>query len=241
MILIGKDAGEKYCKCQIPTMTDIFKLIDSIRCSKMKYTTTPPSASKLSMMTLRQSLIVLLFIYPVQSIMAEQNILIIDDRSNGDLSATSGNAWRLVTDDVMGGVSRGQLTIDTIEHRPCLHMQGEVKLDNNGGFVQIALSLSDTVLKNITDYRGITLDVLGNDEAYNIHLRSDNLWFPWQSYRNTFQATTEWQTLRIPFRDFKPYRTDAALDISKLTRIGLVAIGREFNADLCVARVGFFR
>lgn len=173
--------------------------------------------------------------------MAEQNILIIDDRSNGDLSATSGNAWRLVTDDVMGGISRGQLTIDTIEQRPCLHMKGEVKLDNNGGFVQIALNLSDAVLKNITDYRGITLDVLGNDEAYNIHLRSDDLWFPWQSYRISFQATTEWQTLRIPFSNFKAYRTYTALDISKLTRIGLVAIGREFNADLCLSRVGFFR
>lgn len=172
--------------------------------------------------------------------MAEQNILIIDYRSDGDLSATSGNAWRLITDDVMGGVSRGQLIIDTIEQRPCLHMKGEVKLDNNGGFAQIALNLSDTVLKNITDYRGITLDVFGNDEAYNIHLRSDDLRLPWQSYRISFKATAEWQTLRIPFSNFKPYRTDTALDISKLTRIGLVAIGREFNADLCVARLALF-
>ncbi|HEY9050078.1 MAG TPA: CIA30 family protein [Gammaproteobacteria bacterium] len=173
--------------------------------------------------------------------MAEQNIRIIDDRSSGDLRATSGNAWRLVTDDVMGGISRGQLTIDTIEQHPCLHMQGEVKLDNNGGFVQIALDLSDSVLKNITDYQGITLDVFGNDEAYNIHLRSDDLWLPWQSYRITFNATPKWQTLRIPFSEFKPYRTNTSLDISELTRIGLVAIGREFNADLCVASVGLYR
>jgi hypothetical protein len=141
----------------------------------------------------------------------------------------------------MGGVSSGKLTPDIIEQQPCLHMQGEVRLDNNGGFVQIALDVSDDVLKNIQNYQGITLAIRGNNERYNIHLRSDDLWFPWQSYRASFSATPQWQTLRILFSEFKPYRTSTALDISELTRIGVVAIGREFDADLCLGKVGLFR
>ncbi len=224
------------------TIADSFGLIDgSPMLQNELYDHPPPNTGKPQMITPRQYLIVLVAIYPLQSTMADPNNHIIDDRSSGDLSATSGNSWRLVTDNVMGGISRGQLIIDKIEQRPCLHMQGEVKLDNNGGFVQIALNLSDTILKDITDYQGITIDVLGNDEAYNLHLRSDDLWLPWQSYRMTFNATPKWQTLRIPFIEFKPYRTNTALNISELTRIGFVAIGREFTADLCVARVGLYR
>jgi Complex I intermediate-associated protein 30 (CIA30) len=41
------------------------------------------------------------------------NDLIIDDRSSGNLKSNLGFEWRLVTDQVMGGVSSGQLTLDT--------------------------------------------------------------------------------------------------------------------------------
>ena len=120
-------------------------------------------------------------------------------------------------------------------------MKGDVKLDNNGGFVQIALNLSNEVIKQAKNYQGITFDVLGNNEAYNLHLRSDDLWLPWQSYRASFTAKPQWQTIRIPFSEFEPYRTFTSLDLGELTRIGFVAIGREFAADLCVANIGLYR
>ena len=193
-----------------------------------------------------QTIILLLSILNTQITMAEQDMYIIDDRSTGDTTASSGNAWRLVTDDVMGGISQGQLTTDSQadasgENRSCLHMQGDVRLDNNGGFVQIALNLSDVARQQVPDYQGITLDVYGNGEDYNIHLRTDNLWFPWQAYRATFNAPAEWRTIRIPFSEFNAYRTFSSLDLSKLSRIGIVAIGREFTANLCVTNIGLYR
>jgi hypothetical protein len=186
-------------------------------------------------------LIALIALYTCQSVMAEENTYIIDDRSSGTFTASSGNDWRLVTDDVMGGVSIGELEFKTIKERPCLHMQGDVKLDNNGGFVQIALNLSDEAVKEAKNYLGISFDVLGNNEDYNLHLRSDELWFPWQSYRATFNATPQWQSIQIPFSEFKPYRTSTRLDVNELERIGFVAIGREFSADLCVANLRWYR
>ena len=101
-------------------------------------------------------LVILLFFYPLQTLMSAQNELIIDDRKSGDLHATFGNKWTLVTDGVMGGVSEGQLFTDLIEDRPCLRMRGDVRLENNGGFIQIALELSDEVIENIPGKRGQT-------------------------------------------------------------------------------------
>ena len=128
-----------------------------------------------------------------------------------------------------------------MEDRKCLRMQGKVKLDNNGGFVQMSLNLSDNVLHNITEYSGIMLQVYGNNQQYNIHLRTSDVWLPWQSYRSTFNAPTEWQTIHFPFSEFRPYRIDEPMDIAKLKRIGIVAIGRAFDADLCIGKLALYR
>lgn len=173
--------------------------------------------------------------------MADQDVLIIDDRQSGDRMSSTGNEWYLVTDGVMGGVSDGSLATATLEERPCLRLQGEVRLENNGGFIQSALDVPDDLLAKITDYTGVLLEVYGNDEQYNVHLRTRDLWLPWQSYRATFQAMPQWQTLYLPFAGFEAYRTARTLDISRLKRIGIVAIGRAFSADLCIGKVGLYR
>jgi hypothetical protein len=38
-----------------------------------------------------------------------------------------------------------------------------------------------------------------------------------------------------------PYRTDIPLDLRRLRRLGLVAIGRAFSADLAVGGLRFFK
>ena len=72
---------------------------------------------------------------------SKENTLAIDDRSSGNLSATIGSQWRFVTDDVMGGLSTGLLTLDNINDKNCLRLRGDVRTENNGGFIQIALPL----------------------------------------------------------------------------------------------------
>lgn len=173
--------------------------------------------------------------------MAIENSLVIDDRSLGGYAATSGGEWRLVTDGVMGGISSGQLTAELSDNQRCLRMRGDVRLDNNGGFIQAALDLPEDVLLNIRTYSGLTIAVYGNNEDYNIHLRTLDNSRPWQSYRATFTAASEWKELHLPFADFKPYRTSEPLDTSRLTRIGIVAIGREFKADICIGKLGLYR
>ena len=167
--------------------------------------------------------------------------LIIDDRTSNSYRSNLGTEWKLVTDQVMGGVSNGELTLSNYNNRNCLRMRGNVSTENNGGFVQMALPLSEGDDFDATHYTGVEVEVAGNNEPYNIHIRTSGLWLPWQSYRFTFQATNDWQTLRFPFHAITPYKTSKTFQRNRLIRIGLVGIGRDFKADLCVATVKFYK
>ena len=163
--------------------------------------------------------------------------MIIDDRVSNTLAATNGVSWRVISDTVMGGVSSGRLVPSVVEGRDCMRMTGEVSLENNGGFVQASLDLSAAGLLDAGEYAGIEIEVFGNGETYNLHLRTDDTRIVWQSYRASFQAQPNWQSLRLPFASFQPHRIDKPLDTRKLRRLGVVAIGREMEADISIARL----
>ena len=149
--------------------------------------------------------------------------------------------WQLLTDTVMGGISQGTLTREDVGGRLAVRMRGDVSLENNGGFIQMALNLRpDGRRFDGSHWLGIEIEAFGNDEDYGIHLRTDDLTRPWQSYRQGFRASRRWEPLRFAFADFKPHRTDAALDIRHLRRVGLVGSGRAFHADLAIAGLRFF-
>jgi len=166
--------------------------------------------------------------------------LIIDDRTRSDTRSNLGTDWRVVADTVMGGVSQGSLVAHTLHGRPCLQLTGNVSLENNGGFVQASLDLGTDALLDASRYRGIEIDVFGNGETYNLHLRTADTGIVWQSYRASFPALPQWHTLRLPFADFQPHRITTPLNLHQLKRIGVVAIGRAFAADVCIGRVALY-
>ena len=160
--------------------------------------------------------------------------------TNPIFSASLMNDWSLVSDQVMGGRSSGRFSLKTSQPPPCLHLQGTVTTENNGGFLQIAHNLSDTERFKVSSAQGIRLLVRGNNETYNVHLRTSDMWLPWQSFRSSFKASHEWQQLSLPFDQFNSYKTIKKLNTSKLKRIGIVAIGRDFEADICIAAIEFY-
>lgn len=166
--------------------------------------------------------------------------LIIDDRTSGSRLSSIGAEWQLITDTVMGGVSNGSVTLERFQDQDCLCLRGDVSTENNGGFIQMALSVGSAI-NNQSDLAGIELDVAGNNQEYNVHFRTSNLSRPWQSYRASFMAKPTWQTIRIAFADITAHQTDVPFQLDKLNRIGLLAIGREFHAELCLAGLRFYR
>ena len=164
--------------------------------------------------------------------------MILEDGRGPDLRAANGQTWRCVCDTVMGGVSTGQLRRDD----DGLHLTGTVRLENNGGFVQMALPLGpEGAVLDASGYDGLRLRLRGNDAGYNLHLRSADMTAVWQSWRAQFHAASVWQQITLPFAQFQPHRTALGFDPARLTRLGIVAIGREMVVDLHLARLELLR
>lgn len=185
--------------------------------------------------------IFLLFLFELTLTMnAFAETLIIDDRSSASTKSNVGSNWKFFTDQVMGGVSNGELQVYSHQGKQCLRLMGKVSTANNGGFVQMALDLNRGNAFDASMYEGLQIEVAGNAEEYNLHFRTSGLWLPWQAYRVTFKALSQWQTIQIPFSQMKPYRTSQRFQPAKIRRLGFVAIGKDFDADLFVASVSFY-
>ena len=166
---------------------------------------------------------------------------VIDDMSLPHPQTPLGTGWSLSLDRVMGGVSQGALSREVVDSREALRLTGDVRLDNNGGFVQAALDLvPGHGLLDASGFEGIALTVQGAGGPYNLHLRTDAITRPWQSYRQSFEVGSAWREVRLLWSGFEAYRVDAAFDPRRLWRLGLVAIGREMQADLAAADLRFF-
>jgi hypothetical protein len=167
--------------------------------------------------------------------------MLIDDFSGPDLRSRLGTDWRAVSDQVMGGISEARVAKVSYDGRRCLHLGGDVRLENNGGFIQAALDLAppDETF-DASAFRGVRVVVRGNGERYGVHLRTVDCRRPWQSYRAEFTAGPYWRAIELPFAGFAPYRLEAPLDAGRLRRLGVVAIGRAFRAELLVDEIRFY-
>ena len=163
--------------------------------------------------------------------------LVLDDRGSRDLRASGGGAWRVFTDAVMGGVSVASAEAGTLNGRPALCLRGRVSTANNGGFVQMALDLTGPLPAEAT---GFEIDVCGRPLRYGLHLRTVTMTAPWQAWRAGFDVGAAWQTLRLPFAGFEPYRVTGQLVPGDVRRIGLLAIGAEGDAELCLGRLAVY-
>ncbi len=167
---------------------------------------------------------------------------------------SSGSEWAGFTDSVMGGVSTGICTRETINGRTCNLIKGKVSLYNNGGFIQMATALSTNPAVSLTvdasQYEGVELDVLykGDEdvEKFNVHLRNPACLRQFSSYRGTFEVKNggDWETVRIPFDDFVghgPGSSEIPFDPKELRRLGIVAIGKQMDVYLAVSGVRFYK
>lgn len=168
--------------------------------------------------------------------------MLIDDFSSGPRKTVFGTEWKFISDRVMGGVSTGKIELVKNDDRSCLHMAGAVSLKNKGGFIQARLELHPK--RRYFDsqaFTGIKLQVKGNRQWYAVHLRTADTRLPWQYYQAGFATDGTWQEIKIPFERFKPYSLSKPLDVTKLRSIAIVAIKKEFNADIFVDEIAFYK
>jgi hypothetical protein len=62
---------------------------------------------------------------------------------------------------------------------------------------------------------------------------------PWQYYAARLPVTNEWTDVTIAWNAFASQALRVNLDVTRLTRLGVVAAHSAFDADLAVARLWF--
>lgn len=161
------------------------------------------------------------------------------DRMIEDFKVQPETRWRFFADTVMGGVSSGQVRFVTEDGRTHAHMTGRVSTENNGGFIQMQMDLPAPPPEGAV---GVRLIVRGNDQRYFVHLRTTGTLLPWQYYQAGFEVTRNWTEVRLPFEAFaasgRLLRDVPRAD--SLTSIGIVAYGRNHDAEIDVREVGFY-
>lgn len=168
---------------------------------------------------------------------SESRLLVIDDFQDRGGARRGGPSWMGFTDQVMGGRSTGGAKYDLIDGRRCLRLTGRVNTDG-GGFVQMAVDLArDGKAFDASGYAALELDVWGNDESYNCHIRSTDVRWYEQSYRATFHAPRQWTRIKLPWSQFVPHGLTMPLDLTGLMRVGLLGWMRDFDADLALSRI----
>lgn len=104
-------------------------------------------------------------------------------------------AWRSINDGVMGGVSSGAMTAGA----DGLVFEGELSLENNGGFASVRRRLD----ADLTAATGLQLTVRGDGRTYQVRFRQDER-FDGIAWRAEFSASDQWQTVTLDFADFEP-------------------------------------
>ena len=173
-----------------------------------------------------------------------QNIVfskgMILDQLNNPTFTNQSQKWNFITDQVMGGVSTGELIVQQVDGVKCYRMIGNVSTKNNGGFIQIRAKLNPEI--NSKDYNGVYIKVHGNQKNYNLHLRTGLTLAPWQYYSYTFASTKNWSEIRAPFAQFKKsnfYQPKSILG-QNIKSVGLVAGFDDFKSDICLSEIGFY-
>ncbi len=156
----------------------------------------------------------------------DQSMLIDDFTQAPDLR------WRLVTDQVMGGVSSGRIRFGSDPDH--VHLTGRVSTENNGGFIQVRRDIEPLR----ADMHALEVTVKGDDQTYYVALRTTDATRPWHSYRASFPAQSEWAAVTLPFEAFAPSHSGLApFDPEHVRAIGFLGYGRAHDADLSIARI----
>ena len=136
--------------------------------------------------------------------------------------------WEIINDGVMGGLSRSKMEITG---NKTAIFQGEVSLENGGGFASVRTFPQDFHLEG---YTGLMLIVKGDGKTYRFRLRTDDT-HEGIAYQAGFDTVPgEWITLYLPFDEFMPFFRGRVveeapyLDMSRIRRIGfMIAEGQE--------------
>ena len=157
-------------------------------------------------------------------------------------NADSGRYWQYVSDQVMGGVSVGKVTLEQDGEMYYARLTGNVSTANNGGVIQLRTGISfANSEKEGKNLQGVRLNVRGNGETYDIHIITNDRAYYGDYYSATFQADSDWKMIDLPFNTFERKRYNTSkLDAKNIRSFAIAAYGRNFTSDVSVSTIEFY-
>ncbi|NYJ29135.1 CIA30 family protein [Allomuricauda sp. ARW1Y1] len=104
--------------------------------------------------------------------------------------------WYIVDDGVMGGLSQGNIKINSDGNGV---FYGFVTTKNNGGFSSAHYRLSN---KDVSAFSSVVIKLKGDGKQYQFRVKSSQ--YQRYSYTNSFKTTGNWETIKLSFDDFIP-------------------------------------
>lgn len=171
--------------------------------------------------------------------LATPNPLVAQDVMIETFESQPESRWRFFADTVMGGVSSGEVSFLSEGESAYARMTGRVSTANNGGFIQMRIELPSAAPEGA---EGIRLIARGNDQRYFVHLRTGGTLLPWQYYQAGFEVSRSWTEVRLPLTAFEASgrMLRKAPRAQGLKSLGVVAYGRDHEAEIDVREVGFY-
>ena len=112
--------------------------------------------------------------------------------------------WNIVDDVVMGGRSSGNFRLNDEGHGV---FEGEVSLENNGGFSSVRYDCEKVLLEGKTK---INITLLGDGKDYQFRIKSNS--GDYYSYIIPFSTSGEWEEVEIQLNDMYPSFRGRRLD-----------------------------
>ncbi|SEB44242.1 Complex I intermediate-associated protein 30 (CIA30) [Tenacibaculum sp. MAR_2009_124] len=113
-----------------------------------------------------------------------------------DFSKNNFYNWKVINDDVMGGISTSSMKVNSNGQGV---FSGEVSTENNGGFAMTRLK---TAVEISNKNKRIVLHVKGDGKEYQFRIKSQAGARYW--YVQSFKTTTEEQKIELNLKDFYP-------------------------------------
>ncbi|MHC1766811.1 MAG: CIA30 family protein [Verrucomicrobiia bacterium] len=141
-------------------------------------------------------------------------------------TTTNTAAWQVVNDDVMGGVSTSSFRLTN----GVAIFQGEVSLENNGGFASVR---SLPAGQNLSGCDAFVIRVRGDGRRYKFTARTDRS-FDSAIYQSVFPTKKgEWEEHPLPIKDFvatfrgRVLSTEPPLDPVRVASVGFLIADKQ--------------
>jgi NADH dehydrogenase [ubiquinone] 1 alpha subcomplex assembly factor 1 len=125
------------------------------------------------------------------------------------------NSWFALNDDVMGGVSVGEVSYTDNS----IIFEGAVSTDNNGGFVSLR-SPNDSY--DLSAYTDMVISYRAIGHSFIMVLTDQPAWYAPRFELEVMEENSEWSTASVSLYDFQQYA---------MTNIGEVETGVEMSTE----------